>query len=478
MKRGIIAFALSRLLLAACGTGQEDAPDEHTPEVVPQAAVDMAEEYAENLAGDWSERGESEGWGVSGWDRGSCTVLHAGSIDGLVFYTFSPTLTLDDPDMKADTGSYTREGDAVSGFAELYLLFHDGEFSARVYGSYTDDYAEFGGDWDKAADYLYLMSRKFHTPQVPDLDSVGVSCDVSGIHDDVVDTLKNYAASGAYSLSMYRAWSPSEVELTEAEPVSTVDVEGQELSFYRVAYRFKADYPQYVGEELTAADDGWFYSDGDWYILFRRGEEGYETLVGLNELMLSDYDDGSGNLYAAAARGVLEAQERSERYLDVSFTAPDGLQMFKMPSVYGKYGDYGSWCSSQAAWNIVESSVYTQSAVVAPIDAQKVTDENGEFVTGDNIAFGNHHWYEDAEPLEGLKYPAIICRLKTDLLTAGEISEYWQYGFDVDALDVQSDYWTVYLAPPESEVCYQLSLASNLYTREDAVAFAESFSLN
>ena len=62
MKRGIIAFALSMLLLAACGTGQEDAPDEHTPEVVPQAAVDMAEEYAENLAGDWSERGESEGW--------------------------------------------------------------------------------------------------------------------------------------------------------------------------------------------------------------------------------------------------------------------------------------------------------------------------------------------------------------------------------------------------------------------------------
>ena len=43
MRRGIIALALSMLLLAACGTGQEDAPDEHTPEAVPQAAVEMAD---------------------------------------------------------------------------------------------------------------------------------------------------------------------------------------------------------------------------------------------------------------------------------------------------------------------------------------------------------------------------------------------------------------------------------------------------
>ncbi len=473
MKRAVIALALvSALLLTACAAQQEDAPVVGTPEAVPQSAVDMAEEYAQNLAESWNERGESEGWSVSGWDAGELESRPAGSIDGLVFYTFSPTLTLDDPDMKADTGDLTRIGDTLSGFSGVTLLFHNGEFAARMYSTDVDDYIYYGGDWDKAADCLYLMSQKFRTPQVPDLDAVGVSCDVSGIPDEIVDTVKNYAASGAYSLSLEQPWSPSAVEMTEAELVSTVDAEGQELSFYRTAYRFKADYPQYVGEYFTSADDGWFYSDGDWYILFQHGDDGYEPLTGLNELMLSDYADGGDDVYAAAARGVMEECERSERYLDVSFTAPDGLQLYKTPSVYGAYG---SWSSIQAAWNAVESHVYTKSASIVPIDAEKVTDENGELITGDNISFGNHHWYEDGEPLEGLRYPAMICRLKTDLLTAGDAYKYWQYGVDVDTLDTQSDYWTVYLAPPGSEVCYQLSLAANIYTREDAVAFAESF---
>ncbi len=478
MKRAVIALSLCLVfLLTACGTQQEDAQAERTPEAMPQSAVDMAEEYAQGLAESWDEMGQSEGWGVSGWDWGTCAVQHAGSIGGLVFYTFLPTLTLDDPDMKADIGDLTREGDTLSGFSGLYVLFHDGEFAARVYGSYADDYAEFGGDWDKAADYLYLMSQKFRTPQYPDLDAVGVSCDVSGIPEDIVDTLKNYAASGAYSDSLEQPWSPTETELSTAELVSTVDAEGRELSFYRVGYRFMADYPQYVGEDFTSSDDGWFYSDGDWYILFLRGDGGYEPLVGLNELMLSVYDDGSGDDYAAAARSVLSECERSDRYLDVSFTAPDGLQMYKMPSVYGVYGDYGSWSSIQAAWNAAESSVYTATASVVPIDAEKVLDENGEFITGVSL-FGMHHWYEDAEPLDGLKYPAMICRLKTDLFTAGDASEFWRYGVDVTGLDTQSDYWTVYLAPPGGEVCYQLSLAANIYTREDAIAFAESFGVN
>ena len=142
------------------------------------------------------------------------------------------------------------------------------------------------------------------------------------------------------------------------------------------------------------------------------------------------------------------------------------------------YGDYGGWVSAETAFGGYGSGALAVTAPAASVTAlaadkfspEKISD-NGDYI------FGNHHWCSDMQSAAGLGEGAYVCREYADLYVGADFDALWQQGLDVDfeTMSFQSDYHTVFLTRPESPVVWKLSLAANMFTREDVLALAESF---
>ena len=179
--------------------------------------------------------------------------------------------------------------------------------------------------------------------------------------------------------------------------------------------------------------------------------------------------------YAECASLCVQSYETGAEASRAEFDAPEGVDMGEFSR---DYGDYGGWVSAETAFGGYGSGALAVTAPVASVTAlaadkfspEKISD-NGDYI------FGNHHWCSDMQSAAGLGEGAYVCREYADLYVGADFDALWQQGLDVDfeTMSFQSDYHTVFLTRPESPVVWKLSLAANMFTREDVLALAESF---
>lgn len=130
----------------------------------------------------------------------------------------------------------------------------------------------------------------------------------------------------------------------------------------------------------------------------------------------------------------------------------------------------------EVAGEWVESGLpeWTAAGVISRIkNAQDfIIFENGQ-IKG-KYAYWNHTTEEKIENVEGLDMPAILYHGNHDLYTGAELGKLEEQGIYIDAADTTSDYWYIYFAKEDSDVAYYLSLATNIFTKEQAIEIAKT----
>ena len=89
----------------------------------------------------------------------------------------------------------------------------------------------------------------------------------------------------------------------------------------------------------------------------------------------------------------------------------------------------------------------------------------------------NHTYRESVEKVDGLCAPALLVDFGHDLYTAGKLDEMQASGVDNESKEIISKYWYLFIAQPEEEYGYVITLTQKNYTREDILNVGKSFKI-
>jgi len=98
--------------------------------------------------------------------------------------------------------------------------------------------------------------------------------------------------------------------------------------------------------------------------------------------------------------------------------------------------------------------------------------ENGKLVK-ESAPLWNHTSGEAIDVLD-LDWQTIFAHYNHDLYTASEAWDLVEEGIDIEQIDTTSDYWYFFFAKEGEYRAYYLSLSQNLFTKEEALAIAET----
>ena len=85
----------------------------------------------------------------------------------------------------------------------------------------------------------------------------------------------------------------------------------------------------------------------------------------------------------------------------------------------------------------------------------------------------NHTSAEFIEVLD-LDWQTIFLEVNHDLYTAAELGAMEEQGVELSQISVTSDYWYFIFVKEGEDTCYYLSLAKNCFSKEEAIAVAET----
>lgn len=360
------------------------------------------------------------------------------------------------------------EAEAPDGWVggPVYEFYLDGEFIGRLSEGYVEDY----GGMDAAADRLYLEYLNRSAPEFSPED-VQIACGVSDIPQDVLDHVLAWAAGA--SQDDRTLWNTLESELTSLSLETNVIVPIPDptiVEFYSAEYRLTPDRPELVDEGCTIDDEGRVVQNAVFAFILEDG--GRMPARPRNDWPIFIEDESD---YAEYASLCVQSYETGAEASRAEFDAPEGVDMGEFSR---DYGDYGGWVSAETAFGGYGSGALAVTAPAASVTAlaadkfspEKISD-NGDYI------FGNHHWCSDMQSAAGLGEGAYVCREYADLYVGADFDALWQQGLDIDfeAMSFQSDYHTVFLCREGEPVVWRLSLAANMFTREDVLALAGSF---
>ena len=359
------------------------------------------------------------------------------------------------------------EAEAPEGWegGAIYAFYLDGEFIGRLSEGYIEDY----GGMDAAADRLYLEYINRTAPEFAPED-VEIDCDISYIPQDVLDYVR--ACVAGYSQDDRVLWNTLESELTglELEMNAVVPIPARVVEFYSAEYRLTPDRPELVDEGYTLDDEGRVVQDTVFAFILEDGER--IPVRPRNDWPIVINDESDYGEYASLCVHSYETGAKASR---AEFAAPEGVDMGEFSR---GCGDYGGWVSAETAFGGYGSGSLNVTAPAASVTA---LDADRFDITEDGLSGGyflaNHRGYDGPQPAAELGEGAYVCREYADLYIGSDFEALWQQGLDVDfeTMSFQSDYHTVFLTRPESTVVWKLSLAANMFTREDVLALAESF---
>jgi len=166
---------------------------------------------------------------------------------------------------------------------------------------------------------------------------------------------------------------------------------------------------------------------------------------------------------------------------DISYQLPQGLTE----------SGYDAECGFAGAILLLPNAyeVYNEGESFSPPPEWRAAGMISRFYTADLVSwegdeikevylFYNHSSAESLGSLDGLAAPGFLQRCNHDLYTVADIDRLEEQGISIPESEQTSDYWYIYMAEPGEEIGYAITLNTKNYTREDAIAFAESVKFN
>lgn len=112
-------------------------------------------------------------------------------------------------------------------------------------------------------------------------------------------------------------------------------------------------------------------------------------------------------------------------------------------------------------------SRYTQSVVLI---------WDGDMISGISPYF-NHTSQEVIEQVDGLSAPSLLVHFNHDLYTAGGLGELEEQGIDISTIETTSDYWYLFIAQPEEEYGYVITLNQRNFTKDDILNLGKTIEI-
>ena len=105
------------------------------------------------------------------------------------------------------------------------------------------------------------------------------------------------------------------------------------------------------------------------------------------------------------------------------------------------------------------------------------TDDWGAMKDGkiEQVYSDNHSTVEDYGSIDGLCAPGYLVKVDYDLYSAAALEKEKNKGTDMSEIDTTGQYWLLYLVRENEETGYILALNTKNYTKEDMLAWAQSF---
>lgn len=105
------------------------------------------------------------------------------------------------------------------------------------------------------------------------------------------------------------------------------------------------------------------------------------------------------------------------------------------------------------------------------------TDDWGTMKDGkiEQVYSDNHSTVEDYGSIDGLCAPGYLVKVDYDLYSAAAWEKEKNKGTDMSEIDTTGQYWLLYLVRENEETGYILALNTKNYTKEDMLAWAQSF---
>lgn len=105
------------------------------------------------------------------------------------------------------------------------------------------------------------------------------------------------------------------------------------------------------------------------------------------------------------------------------------------------------------------------------------TDDWGAMKDGkiEQVYSDNHSTVEDYGSIDGLCAPGYLVKVDYDLYSAAALEKEKSKGTDISEIDTTGQYWLLYLVRENEETGYILALNTKNYTKEDMLAWAQSF---
>lgn len=105
------------------------------------------------------------------------------------------------------------------------------------------------------------------------------------------------------------------------------------------------------------------------------------------------------------------------------------------------------------------------------------TDDWGTMKDGkiEQVYSDNHSTVEDYGSIDGLCASGYLVKVDYDLYSAAALEKEKSKGTDISEIDTTGQYWLLYLVRENEETGYILALNTKNYTKEDMLAWAQSF---
>lgn len=185
-------------------------------------------------------------------------------------------------------------------------------------------------------------------------------------------------------------------------------------------------------------------------------------------------DEDGVNEYSDYLEPLLVTKENVDNWLSIELPEEYSLGTYQanagiaggaliLPQAYELYGD-----------EVFAPQEWYYAGFVGQIPNAKETFifENGELIDG-AVNWWNHSSCEKLEVLD-LDWQALLVHYNHDLYTAAGVGWLEEDDIDTSLIDTTSDYWYFFFTKEGEEKAYYLSLSEKLFTKEEAVAIAET----
>lgn len=304
-------------------------------------------------------------------------------------------------------------------------------------------------------------------------------------------------AAGVSAKTAGEKEAPAQKKSAAAEKKTSSD-RTDRLTFKKVRRVFarqqvgKLDFHKYAnGERDDLSSDALNY-----YIGFRFRYEGEDYYLGASHLKSTDQlsDVYITRISDSEMCWIYTKEDGKERYPNdlekflatkikiedwLTLELPDG---YTLGSYQGNLGDYGGALIYPQSYSTIGEAFAPTHWMYAGFVGQ-VYEPERFFVFQDGKLDENYfpksnHTTEEVVGADvaavGEGWHTLMVYANHDLYTASEVGELEEKGIDTDSLETESEYWYFYFVKEGEERAYFLSLSAKEFSREEAVAVAET----